>query len=204
VTRFVIRLVDISLALVLFVIAAVPMAFIAALIRIHDGGPALFRQTRIGRDGHRFTVFKFRSMRLDEAGAGDGVVGPGDESIEEANARFKRSEPGDPRITPLGRLLRPSHLDELPQIFNILLGDMSFVGVRPDTPVQEADYSPEYWRLRHRYKPGLTGPAQLRSDPLTFDQRNSEESRWIEGYGVGMYFVVLVRTLGKVLRRSSF
>lgn len=202
-TGWLIRLSDLAIAGVLFVVLALPMLAIAAAIRLSDGGPALFRQERVGRAGRRFTVLKFRTMRVDRDGSGSGAR-VANESIDAAAARFKRTEPGDPRITRAGKLLRPSHLDELPQLLNVLAGDMSLVGVRPDTPVQEGDYTPAYWQLRHRFAPGLTGPAQLRSDPLTFDQRNAEELRWIEGRSLAMYWRILLRTAAKVMRRSSF
>lgn len=179
------------------------MALIALAIRLEDGGPALFRQTRVGAGGRLFSVLKFRTMRVDASGANTGLAVAG-ETPDQARARFLRTEPGDRRITPIGRFLRPSHLDELPQLLNILRGEMSFVGVRPDTPVQEGDYTPEYWRLRHRFRPGLSGPAQLRSDPLTFAQRNAEELTWIEGRSLSLYFSILARTALKTIRRSSF
>lgn len=202
--RVVIRALDIAGALVLILVGALPMFAIAIAIRAHDGGPALFRQVRVGEGGKPFTVLKFRTMKVDDAAVGTGTVAGDGDNIAQAHLRFKRTVPGDSRITPVGRFLRPSHLDELPQILNILSGDMSFVGVRPDTPVQELDYDPSYWTMRHRFKPGLTGPAQLRSDPLTFAERTSEETRWIEDYGVKQYLAILVKTAGKVVRRSSF
>lgn len=202
--RVVIRALDIAGALVLSVVGALPMIAIAFAIRAHDGGPALFRQVRVGEGGKPFTVLKFRTMKVDDAAVGTGTVGKDGDSMTDAHQRFQRTVPGDSRITPVGRFLRPSHLDELPQILNILRGDMSFVGVRPDTPVQELDYDPSYWTLRHRFKPGLTGPAQLRSDPLTFAERNAEETRWIEDYGVRQYLAILIKTAGKVFKRSSF
>ncbi|MGX7951283.1 sugar transferase [Tsuneonella sp. HG249] len=203
-TTAAIRLFDIVGALVLLAICALPMAVIAVAIRGYDGGPAMFRQVRVGRGGSVFSIYKFRSMRVDTSGIGSGAVGGNVETLAQANARFQRTVPGDPRITPVGRWLRPSHLDELPQLLNILRGDMSFVGVRPDTPVQEADYEPSFWRVRHRFRPGLTGPAQLRTDPMTFDQRNAEDLAWIEGYGVGLYVRILAATALKVVKRSSF
>ncbi len=202
--RIAIRALDIAGALVLTLVGALPMIAIAIAIRAQDGGPALFRQVRVGEGGKSFTVFKFRTMKVDDAAVGTGSLAGDGDNIADAHQRFQRTVPGDPRITQIGRFLRPSHLDELPQILNILRGDMSFVGVRPDTPVQELDYDPSYWKLRHRFKPGLTGPAQLRSDPLTFAERNAEETCWIENYGVRQYLAILVKTAGKVVRRSSF
>lgn len=198
-----IRLCDILVALCATVALAVPMILIAVALRLSDGGPALFRQRRVGKGGRPFEIYKFRSMRVDGSGAGTGVARAG-EAVEVARLRFQRTERGDPRITPLGAILRPSHLDELPQLLNILRGDMSLVGVRPDTPVQEGDYSPEYWVLRHRFRPGLTGPAQLRSDPVDFEQRGAEELKWLQGRSFTLYLSILWRTAAKVVRRSSF
>ena len=203
-TGFLIRLLDLAVAAILLIVAALPMLLIGVLIRVHDGGPALFRQQRVGQGCRHFVIFKFRSMVVDNGRSGHGTVAAAGESLTEANALFERTVPGDPRITPLGKILRPSHLDELPQLLNVLRGDMSFVGVRPDTPVQEADYTPEYWYRRHRYRPGLTGPAQLSTTPLSFEQRNAEEVSWLENYGVRTYLVLLFATVRKVLRRSSF
>lgn len=199
-----IRTFDIGAALLLLGLAALPMLAIAVAIRISDHGPALFRQTRVGRGGAPFTVYKFRTMSVDGGALGSGTASQPGESMAAAHERFQRTVPGDRRVTRMGRLLRPSHLDELPQLINILLGDMSFVGVRPDTPVQELDYDPAYWLARHRHKPGLTGPAQLRSDPLTLAERSAEERKWLEGYGVRSYFAILLRTAGKITTRSSF
>lgn len=198
-----IRVLDCLLAISALTVLAAPMLAIGLAIRMADGGPALFRQQRVGQGCRIFTVLKFRSMRVDSDGLGAGTARE-DEDLEAARARFQRTEAGDPRITRLGAILRPSHLDELPQLLNIFRGDMSFVGVRPDTPVQQGDYTPEYWELRHRLRPGLTGPAQLRTEPLTFDQRSDEELKWLNGPGVRSYISILVRTIFKAIRRSSF
>ena len=192
--RSAIRGFDIAASLALLAIAALPMLAIAAAIRLADGGPALFRQPRVGRGGETFLIFKFRTMRIERGGAAGGS------STERARVS---TMPGDPRITPLGRLLRPSHLDELPQILNVLRGEMSLVGVRPDTPAQEADYAPDYWRRRHAERPGITGPAQLRSDPLDLAERTREELRWLDRPSFGLYLRILLGTLAKVARRSS-
>jgi lipopolysaccharide/colanic/teichoic acid biosynthesis glycosyltransferase len=198
-----IRTCDIAGSALLLGILGLPMVAIALAIRLSDGGPAIFRQQRIGRNCRPFTVLKFRTMLVDTSGANLGIPSQGERS-EEARLRFRRTEPGDVRITPMGKFLRPSHLDELPQLVNILRGDMSFVGVRPDTPVQEGDYSPEFWRQRHALRPGLTGPAQLRTDPLNFAQRGEEELRWLNDPTLSGYLTYLFRTVRKVLTRSSF
>ncbi|MFN2099275.1 sugar transferase [Altererythrobacter sp. MF3-039] len=197
-----IRLVDFLVALVLVATLAIPMALIGLIIRRHDGGPALFRQVRVGRDLRAFTVYKFRTMTHDDSATRKGVIGAGDDR-EEARARFQTTAANDSRITPIGRLLRPSHLDELPQLFNVLLGDMSLVGVRPDTFAQEADYSPQYWQQRHRLRPGITGAAQIDPDATTMEGRTRAERRWLSQPTSAVYLGILFRTLGKVMKRSS-
>lgn len=109
------RTFDAVVSAVLIVLLALPMLFIAILIRLDSPGPALFRQERLGKDGQPFTILKFRSMRLD---------------AEENGPQW--ADKDDPRCTHLGRGLRKSRLDELPQLWNILKGDMSFVGPRPE------------------------------------------------------------------------
>jgi len=115
---------------------------IAVLIKIKMPGPALFRQKRAGRHGKSFTIYKFRSMTVDHSG---GTV----------------SVKGDKRITPLGAKLRRYKLDELPELWNVLIGDMSFVGPRPDMPVYVDRLQGEE-RLILNLRPGITGPASLK------------------------------------------
>lgn len=180
-----IRMLDMLLAGTLLIGLALPMVLIALAIRLADGGPAMFRQQRVGRGAALFTVLKFRTMRM--------VSDP---------AAF-RTQRGDPRITALGRFLRPSHLDELPQLINVLAGDMSLVGVRPDTPMQQGDYSPDYWQERHRYAPGITGPAQVARGDLTLAERSALERDWLDRKSLPLYVGLLWQTIGKVFARSS-
>jgi lipopolysaccharide/colanic/teichoic acid biosynthesis glycosyltransferase len=122
-----------------------------------------------------------------------------------ARTRFRTTQPDDPRVTPVGRVIRKTHLDELPQLYNVLRGDMSLVGVRPDTPAQETDYSEEYWRFRHKLRPGITGPAQA-MNPADggMEGRCYWETVWIEHHSLPLYFRVLLKTVSKVLKMSSF
>jgi lipopolysaccharide/colanic/teichoic acid biosynthesis glycosyltransferase len=202
-TSALIRLVDIVAALVILTFLAVPMLLIALAIRLYDGGPALFLQSRIGRDMKPFVIFKFRTMRVDLSGTGSGTASPRDDGLAAARQRFRTTIPNDPRITPIGRRLRPSHLDELPQLLNVLKGDMSLVGVRPDTPVQESDYTPQFWRTRHRYRPGLTGTAQIAEGEMTLARRCAEERRWIDNRSLRLYLEVIFGTFAKIKRRDS-
>lgn len=201
-----IRLFDILLSVVVLIVTTLPMLVVGIMIYAHDGGPVLFRQIRVGRDGRTFTMFKFRSMRQDNsASRGGEVQGRSPEERADARARFRTTQPDDPRITPVGRALRKTHFDELPQLYNVLRGDMSLVGVRPDTPAQEADYCAEYWRLRHKLRPGITGLAQvMNAADGGMEGRCYWETVWIEHHSLRLYLEVLLKTVSKVLKMSSF
>jgi len=146
--RFLKRTFDILLSLFGIIIFSVPMAVISILVKLTSpGGPAVYKQERVGRAGKIFKLYKFRTM-IPDAEEGTGPV------LTTGN---------DPRKTPLGRILRATNLDELPQLFNILKGDMSFVGPRPERPVFVKEFKeliPKYME-RHKIRPGLAGWAQL-------------------------------------------
>lgn len=137
------RLIELLTAGVLIVIASPLMAFLAILVKLDSHGPVLYRDRRIGMDGKSFQMFKFRTMTHDRDDSGLSVT-------------FDK----DPRITAFGRLIRPARLDELPQLINVLAGEMSFVGPRPESPAIVALYSPAQRRVL-RLRPGITGLAQL-------------------------------------------
>lgn len=135
------RLLDLIFGLLLLALAAPLMGLIALAVRRHDGGPVFYRQERIGRHGKPFTILKFRSMRMNNAGA-----------------RITRS--GDDRITPVGRFLRRHKLDELPQLWNVVRGDMSLIGPRPEVP-RFVDSANPAWQAVHSVRPGITDLATL-------------------------------------------
>ncbi len=142
------RLFDIAVSLAGIVVLSPVILVIALAVRFCDGGPVLYRQVRLTRNGKRFQILKFRSMRVDAEKDGRARLSSGKE---------------DERVTPVGRLLRMCRLDELPQLFNILAGDMSFVGPRPERPEIAEEYCktiPDF-RLRLQVKAGLTGYAQV-------------------------------------------
>jgi lipopolysaccharide/colanic/teichoic acid biosynthesis glycosyltransferase len=133
---------DVVVSLIALIVLAPLMAMIAGSIRTLDRVPSIFRQDRVGQGGRIFTVFKFRTM------------GPAEGGPEVTGA-------SDPRVTPLGRVLRALSLDELPQLANVLAGTMTLVGPRPETPRLASAYPP-WCREVFRYRPGLTGPGPIR------------------------------------------
>lgn len=137
------RLVDIVASLAALLLLSPLLLGTALAVALESGFPVLFRQTRVGRHGRPFGMFKFRSMVKNAAN-----IGP---YFTSAN---------DPRITRMGRFIRRTSLDELPQLINVLTGDMSLVGPRPDVPAQQSLYTPADWAQRCSVRPGITGLAQ--------------------------------------------
>ena len=140
------RAFDVVAGLIAAVIASPFMVIIALAIKLYDGGPVFFTHDRLTRDGKAFKIYKFRSMRVQQEQKG-----------------YCLTRKNDDRITPVGKIIRKLHLDELPQIINIVKGDMSFVGPRPETPALAAEYCerlPEF-SFRLKVKAGLTGYAQV-------------------------------------------
>ena len=168
------RFFDIVLSLVGLIILAIPCLIIAILIKLCDGGPVLYTQARVGKDGKIFKIYKFRSMYVDA----DKLLDKLSEQNEVTGPMFKMKN--DPRITSVGRFLRKTSLDELPQLWNVLLGDMSLVGPRPPLPKEVAKYS-EYDRQRLWVIPGCTGlwQATERND-VGFDRMVELDLEYIQ------------------------
>jgi exopolysaccharide biosynthesis polyprenyl glycosylphosphotransferase len=191
------RTLDLSVAAVGLVLAAPVLGVLAWRIKHEDGGPVLFRQVRVGRDGSAFTVLKLRSMVVD-ADAGKAALV---EHNEVGPYQFKMSD--DPRVTKVGRFLRASSLDELPQLWNVLRGDMSLVGPRPALAEEVALYPPGASR-RHSVRPGLTGLWQVsgRSD-LDSAQALALDVHYVDNWSVLEDISILVRTVRAVLAKEG-
>jgi exopolysaccharide biosynthesis polyprenyl glycosylphosphotransferase len=195
--RVVKEIVDrVGAGLLLAVFAPVLLS-LALWIKLGSPGPVLFRQVRVGRDGDHFRIFKFRSMYMDaeqrlaelrHLNENDGVL-------------FKIRN--DPRVTPVGRWLRKLSLDELPQLLNVVKGDMSLVGPRPPLPEEVAAY-PDDARRRLAVKPGMTGLWQVsgRSD-LPWEEAVRLDLRYVENWSLTLDFIILLRTVTAVLRSSG-
>jgi lipopolysaccharide/colanic/teichoic acid biosynthesis glycosyltransferase len=192
--RAVKRLMDITLGAATLLVMALPMAGIALLVKLDSPGSIFFLQTRVGQDGRPFRIFKFRTM-VDHA----------EEMLPQLVDLEALSQPAfklqsDPRVTRVGRFLRRWSLDEVPQLFNVLVGEMSLVGPRPEQIEVVTRYTDDQ-RRRLAVKPGMTGPMQVsgRGD-LPFEERLSLELTYIGRYSLRRDLRILLRTIPAVVR----
>jgi exopolysaccharide biosynthesis polyprenyl glycosylphosphotransferase len=191
------RAMDLALGGVGGLVALPFLALIALAIRLDSPGPILFKQVRVGKGGKEFLCWKFRSMHEGAEAEQEHL-----KSLNEATGPlFKIKD--DPRITRVGRFLRRLSLDELPQIYNILRGEMSFVGPRPPLPSEVAQYQ-EWHKQRLEAPQGITGLPQVsgRSD-LTFDEQCLLDIFYIENYSPALDIRILLRTVPTVLSRKG-
>jgi len=179
------RMFDVAISTLALVVLAIPLAVIAALVKLTSRGPVFYRQERMGLDGHPFMIHKFRSM-YEDAEAETGPV-------------FASED--DPRRTPLGRILRRSNIDELPQFWNVLKGEMSLVGPRPERPLFVAQFKhkiPQYM-LRHKVKSGITGWAQVNGwrGNTSIEKRIEYDLYYIENWSVRLDLKIMWLTVLK-------
>jgi len=173
------RAIDIAGALFGLTVFAIPMAVIAAAIKLDSKGPVFFLQERVGRHGRVFRIFKFRTMV------------PGAVSMAGGITTWR----GDPRVTRVGRLLRDKGLDELPQFINVLVGDMSLVGPRPTVPDQVAK-NPERHRRRLTVRPGVTSlPVVVARNRLSWNRKIELDEEYIDRWSLWLDVKILVQTI---------
>ena len=180
-----------------FLVAAAPVVGVAALaVRMSSPGPAFFRQRRVGVDGRPFTMLKLRSMYSDAEARRETLLAHSDRD----GLMFKMHD--DPRITPVGRILRRFSIDELPQLWNVARGDMSLVGPRPPLPEEVDGYQDQVFRRLH-VRPGLTGLWQVsgRAD-LSWDESVRLDLRYVDNWSVAMDLHILWKT-GRAVFRSA-
>lgn len=199
--QFAKRAIDVAGSLMALIFLAPVFLIIAAAVKFSSEGPVLFRQTRIGQYGRTFTFLKFRSMYVncDSALHKEYVTRyiSGDKAIKQADETGKQvfKITKDPRITPIGRFLRKSSLDELPQFFNVLRGDMSLVGPRPPVPYEFEKYNPWHRRRVVEAKPGITGRWQISGrSKTTFDEMVRLDIQYIDEASIWLDLKILIKT----------
>lgn len=185
VNRAIKRLFDIFGSIICIIIFFIPMLIVAALVKFTSSGPLIFKQKRIGLHNHEFNMYKFRSMRVQS----------------EAEEKKAWTTINDPRITPVGKFIRSTSLDELPQFFNVLKGDMSLVGPRPERPYYVDKFKEEIPRymVKHQVRPGITGWAQVKGyrGDTSIRKRIDCDIYYIENWTLGFDIKILFMTLFK-------
>jgi lipopolysaccharide/colanic/teichoic acid biosynthesis glycosyltransferase len=190
---FALRSLDVVIASIALVVLAPLLAAIWALVRIGSRGPAIYRGVRVGKAGRVFTMFKFRTLQVDA----ETRLGP---YLGAELSRLTEDE-----LTRVGRRLRAAHLDELPQLVNVLTGDMSIVGPRPIRPAffeQLCEQIPQYWQ-RLVVPPGMTGFAQLRmTREMTWEEKLAHDLEYIADRSPRLYLGVVAETAASIPRRA--
>jgi lipopolysaccharide/colanic/teichoic acid biosynthesis glycosyltransferase len=201
------RCLDVIFALALILLLGPLLIGVALAVRLDSRGPALFRQRRVGHTEREFTLFKFRSMRVDADPRGHQeyvtalIKGEGSKPAGGSENLYKLAV--DNRITPVGRWIRRWSLDELPQLFNVVRGDMTLVGPRPAIPYEVSEY-PAWYRKRFSVKPGLTGYWQVSGrNERTYEEMVRLDIEYVERRSIGLDLSILLKTPWVVLSRKG-
>lgn len=181
------RFFDFSVSLLALILVSPVLCVVALAIYMNDFGPALFRQRRVGLGGREFWMYKFRSMVINAEQLGG----------------YSTAQ-GDARITRVGRFIRRTSIDELPQLLNVLKGEMSLVGPRPDVPAQRVLYADHEWQLRHSVRPGVTGLAQatLRSEAVG-TQRKTLDLEYVRHASIFLDIKIILMTIRQVIWKGG-
>lgn len=186
------RLIDFFGSLLGLIILSPILIIIAILIKATSKGPVFFKQERLGKNGKVFKIIKFRTMVVNAEKIGDGL------SIKNAN---------DSRITKVGRILRVTSLDELPQLFNVLFGQMSLVGPRPPVtyhPYNGFENYPKWAKKRFNMRPGVTGLAQVTvRNSVSWDERISIDNKYIDSFNIWLDMKILLKTIQKIFKPQN-
>ena len=192
---------DMIMSVLMLPLLSIPMAVIAALIRLDSKGQAFFSQERIGKKGLPFKCYKFRTMYEDAEERLTGLLADDPEARREWDTHWKLSE--DPRVTRIGRFLRSTSLDELPQVFNVLKGQMSLVGPRPYLPREKQEMGDRDYTILLT-KPGITGLWQVSGRSNTsYDYRISLDSWYVRNWNLWLDIVILLKTVRIVIKREG-
>ena len=198
--RFIIKRTMDILAGIVGVILSSPIMLVTVIaIKLDSPGPILFKQTRVGQNGRHFKMYKFRSMYIDAEERKKELL---EQNELEGGVMFKIKD--DPRITRVGKFIRKTSIDELPQFFNILGGSMSLVGTRPPTLDEVEKYETSQWR-RISIKPGLTGMWQVsgRSNIKSFDEIVELDMEYIDNWTLGMDIKIIFKTILVLLKHDD-
>ncbi|MBQ3600769.1 MAG: sugar transferase [Lachnospiraceae bacterium] len=197
--RFLKRVIDIFGSLVGIILSSPIMLIVAIIIRVESPGPIIFKQKRVGQNGRHFFMYKFRSMCVDAEQKKNELL-----EQNEMVGQFMFKMQDDPRITKIGKFIRKTSIDELPQFFNVLRGDMSLVGTRPPTLDEVELYERGHWR-RMSIKPGITGMWQVngRSNITDFDEIVELDTQYIDRWNVLLDIQILIKTVLQVFARKG-
>ncbi len=196
--RVIKRTMDLVIAILATIILSPIMLITAVAIRIDSPGPAIFKQKRVGQNGRIFDIYKFRSMCVDAEAKKETLM----EQNEMDGFMFKIKD--DPRVTRVGRFIRKTSIDELPQLFNVIRGEMSLVGTRPPTVEEVSQYKRGQWR-RISIKPGITGMWQIsgRNDITSFDEVVELDLRYIDNWTIWLDIEILFKTVGVLVTKKG-
>lgn len=180
-------LLDRVFSCILLIVLCPLFILISVLIKLDSKGPVMFIQQRVGKNHKLFNIYKFRTMIPDAINIGNGVY----------------TEENDPRITRIGRFLRKTSLDELPQLLNIFFGDMSFIGPRPTLEYQVKQYS-DFQKKRLLMKPGVTGLAQINGrNSISWQERIKYDVQYVENWSLGLDLKIFLKTFSVIFKREG-
>ncbi|MEK0398727.1 sugar transferase [Tetragenococcus halophilus] len=189
---FIKRIFDFFGSLIGIIILLPLLLVISIIIKINSKGPVLFKQKRLGKNGKVFNIFKFRTMVIDAEKKGDGI--------------FVKNE-SDNRITSVGKILRSASLDELPQLLNVIKGDMSLVGPRPPLPYHPYEYEeyPSVQKERFKMRPGVTGLAQVKvRNSVPWDKRITFDVEYVNDFSIWLDFKIILLTIKSILFKREY